>query len=76
MPRASAAAPAPPAHPAARLPAARLQLGFKLFGFIPGSVGLRGRFVSIPEKEGGEDRKDTVKVRRRGCRHGAAHGGC
>lgn len=35
---------------------------FRLLGFIPGSVGLRGRFVSIPEREGGEDRKDTVKV--------------
>ena len=40
------------------------QVEFRLLGFIPGSVGLRGRFVSIPEREGGEDRKDTVKVGR------------
>ena len=40
-----------------------LQVEFKLLGFIPGSVGLRGKFVSIPEREGGENRKDTVKVR-------------
>ena len=37
-------------------------MGFQLFGFIPGAVGLRGKFVSIPEKEGGENRQDTVKV--------------
>lgn len=49
------------------LPASRVrspQVEFRLLGFIPGSVGLRGRFVSIPEREGGEDRKDTVKVGR------------
>lgn len=54
----------PPRHtPAPRRLPRSLQVEFRLLGFIPGSVGLRGRFVSIPEREGGEDRKDTVKVR-------------
>lgn len=35
---------------------------FALFGFIPGAVGLKGNLISIPEKQGGEDNKDTVKV--------------
>ena len=39
------------------------QIEFRLFGFIPGAVGLRGSFISIPEREGGENRQDTVKVR-------------
>lgn len=38
------------------------QVAFRLLGFIPGSVGLRGTFVSCPDREGGEDRQDTVKV--------------
>ena len=53
-------------HPVAHhLTHSPTQVEFRLLGFIPGSVGLRGRFVSIPEREGGEDRKDTVKVRGR-----------
>ena len=38
------------------------KVAFRLLGLLPGSVGLRGRLVSIPEREGGPDRKDTVKV--------------
>jgi hypothetical protein len=38
------------------------QVAFRLLGFLPGSVGLRGTFVGIPEEQGGEDRRDTVKV--------------
>ncbi|KAL4445848.1 hypothetical protein ABPG77_009047 [Micractinium sp. CCAP 211/92] len=38
------------------------KVAFRLLGLIPGSVGLRGSFVSCPDREGGEDRKDTVKV--------------
>lgn len=38
------------------------KLAFRLLGFLPGAVGLRGKFVSIPEREGGPNRKDTVKV--------------
>lgn len=37
-------------------------MAFRLLGLIPGSVGLRGSFVSCPDREGGEDRKDTVKA--------------
>lgn len=45
---------APPPRPS--------QLAFRLLGFIPGAVGLRGTFVSVPDREGGPDRSDTVKV--------------
>jgi len=38
------------------------KIEFKVFGFIPCSVGLRGTLRSIPEKEGGEDCADTAKV--------------
>ncbi|KAL4425751.1 hypothetical protein ABPG75_009767 [Micractinium tetrahymenae] len=38
------------------------KVAFRLLGVVPGSVGLRGAFVSCPDREGGEDRKDTVKV--------------
>lgn len=33
-----------------------------LFGFLPVAVGLRGILKGIPEKEGGPDNKDCVKV--------------
>lgn len=39
-----------------------LQVQFRICHLFCGSVGLRGKFVSIPEKEGGENRHDTVKV--------------
>lgn len=48
-----------PAAPHAVLP----QLGFSLLGLLGGAVGLRGKLVAIPEKEGGTDNRDTVKVR-------------
>lgn len=54
-------------RPTHKLFHALAQVEFRLLGFIPGSVGLRGRFVSIPESEGGQDRKDTVKVRGAGA---------
>ena len=38
------------------------KVNLKILGFIPCSVGLRGTFMSIPEKQGGEDNADTVKV--------------
>jgi hypothetical protein len=38
------------------------KIEFKVFGFIPCSVGLRGTLRSIPEKKGGEDCADTAKV--------------
>ena len=67
-----AARPAPDAR-AAALPAH--QVAFRVLGFIPGSVGLRGRLVSVPETKGGPDNGDTAKASALGSGSGSAEGG-
>lgn len=46
--------------------AALLQVSFKLFGLLPGAVGLRGRVVPVPAGQphgpGTAGERDTVRV--------------